>query len=53
MQAAEERPAGAMMDRQKFAKLRAVRRVWAIAAIHGEAERLEELHAAEASSILQ
>ncbi|MEE8145514.1 MAG: hypothetical protein V3T57_08890 [Kiloniellales bacterium] len=46
MQAAEERLAGAMMDRQKFAKLRAVRRVWAIAAIHGEAERLEELHAA-------
>ena len=35
-----------MMDRQKFAKLRAVRRVWAVAAIHGEAERLEELHAA-------
>ena len=34
------------MDRQKFAKLRAVRRVWAIAAIHGEAVRLEELHAA-------
>ena len=28
-----------MIDRQKFAVLRAARRVWAIGAIHGEAER--------------
>ena len=34
-----------MIDRQKFAVLRAARRVWAIGAIHGEAERLERLHA--------
>lgn len=35
-----------MADRQKFAKLRATRRVWAVGAIHGEAERLENLHRA-------
>jgi serine/threonine protein phosphatase 1 len=35
-----------MADRQRFAKLRAARRVWAVAAIHGEAERLENLHRA-------
>jgi serine/threonine protein phosphatase 1 len=35
-----------MADRQKFAKLRACRRVWAVGAIHGEAGRLESLHRA-------
>ncbi len=35
-----------MIDRQKFAVLRAARRVWAVGAIHGEAERLDRLHAA-------
>jgi serine/threonine protein phosphatase 1 len=34
-----------MIDRQKFAILRAARRVWAVGAIHGEAERLDRLHA--------
>jgi serine/threonine protein phosphatase 1 len=32
-------------DSQKFARLRAARRVWAVASIHGEAERLDRLHA--------
>lgn len=31
-------------DRERFAVLRRARRVWAIAAIHGEAERLTSLH---------
>jgi len=35
-----------MIDRQKFAVLRAPRRVWAVGAIHGEAKRLAQLHAA-------
>ena len=35
-----------MSDQQKFAKLRAYRRVWAIASIHGEAEPLAHLHEA-------
>lgn len=34
-----------MSDRDKFAVLRRCRRVWAVAAIHGEAERLAALHA--------
>ncbi|MBI1779725.1 MAG: hypothetical protein HYR63_30705 [Proteobacteria bacterium] len=33
-----------MADRDKFAILHGAERVWAIAAIHGEAERLKELH---------
>jgi serine/threonine protein phosphatase 1 len=33
-----------MSDRDKFAVLRKCRRVWAIAAIHGEVARLEALH---------
>jgi serine/threonine protein phosphatase 1 len=33
-----------MSDRHKFARLIAARRVWAIASIHGEAERLGRLH---------
>lgn len=33
-------------DRDKFAVLHAARRVWAVAAIHGEAEALAKLHAA-------
>jgi serine/threonine protein phosphatase 1 len=33
-----------MSDRDKFAVLRKCRRVWAVAAIHGEAARLEALH---------
>ncbi len=33
-----------MTDRHKFARLSAARRVWAIASIHGEAERLGRLH---------
>ena len=35
-----------MIDRQKFATLRAARRVWAVASIHGEADRLARLHRA-------
>ena len=34
-----------MLDKSKFAILRAARRVWAVAAIHGEAKRLERIHA--------
>ena len=34
-----------MIDRQKFAVLRAARRIWAVGAIHGDAARLERLHA--------
>ncbi len=33
-----------MSDRQKFARFRGTRRVWAVASVHGEAERLERLH---------
>jgi serine/threonine protein phosphatase 1 len=33
-------------DRDKFAVLHAARRVWAVAAIHGEADALAQLHAA-------
>jgi len=33
-----------MLDKSKFASLRAVSRVWAIAAIHGEAARLATVH---------
>ena len=33
-----------MSDRDKFAVLRKCKRVWAVAAIHGEAERLATLH---------
>src|SRR5919108_2871659 len=35
-----------MSDRDKFAVLRKCRRVWAVAAIHGESARLEALHRA-------
>jgi serine/threonine protein phosphatase 1 len=35
-----------MNDRRKFAKLRDARRIWAVASVHGEARRLERLHAA-------
>ncbi|MEX2648058.1 MAG: hypothetical protein WD673_03490 [Alphaproteobacteria bacterium] len=35
-----------VLDRAKFARLGAGRRVWAVAAIHGEAARLAALHAA-------
>lgn len=38
-----ESPA-AVFDRAKFARLGPARRVWAVAAIHGEAERLKRLH---------
>jgi len=31
-------------NRDRFAKLVAARRIWAVAAIHGEADRLRELH---------
>jgi serine/threonine protein phosphatase 1 len=34
-----------MTDRQKFAVLRAPRRIWAVGAIHAEVGRLERLHA--------
>ena len=34
----------AEVDRNIFATLRRARRVWAVAAIHGEAERLNSLH---------
>ncbi len=33
-----------MLDKDRFATLRAPRRVWAVAAIHGDAERLARLH---------
>jgi serine/threonine protein phosphatase 1 len=33
-----------MPDREKFATLRAARRVWAVASVHGEADRLRALH---------
>lgn len=33
-----------MRERQVFAKLKAAKRVWAVAAIHGEAGRLKRLH---------
>ncbi len=33
-----------MLDKAKFASLQAARRVWAVAAVHGEAERLARLH---------
>lgn len=39
-------PTSAMTDRQKFAVLRAARRVWAVGAIHADADRLERLHEA-------
>lgn len=35
-----------MSDRDKFAVLRRCRRIWTVAAIHGEAARLEALHQA-------
>jgi serine/threonine protein phosphatase 1 len=35
-----------MSDRDKFAVLRRCRRIWAVAAIHGEADRLDALHRA-------
>lgn len=34
-----------MLDKAKFATLRGGRRVWAVAAIHGDAGRLQRLHA--------
>jgi serine/threonine protein phosphatase 1 len=34
-----------MTDRQKFAVLRGARRIWAVAAVHAEVDRLESLHA--------
>lgn len=33
-----------MTQKQRFARLRAARRVWAVASIHGEAQRLDQLH---------
>lgn len=33
-----------MTDQQKFAVLRAPKRIWAVGAIHGDAERLDRLH---------
>ena len=42
----KELPAGVSSKRQKFALLKATRRVWAIASIHGEADRLIQLHGA-------
>lgn len=38
-------PAGAMTDRQKFAVLRAARRIWVVGAIHSDVGRLKRLHA--------
>jgi serine/threonine protein phosphatase 1 len=35
-----------MSDRRKFATITAARRVWAVAAVHGEADRLAALHEA-------
>lgn len=34
-----------MVDRSKFAKLRRARRVWAVAAVHGDSDRLVRVHA--------
>ncbi len=35
-----------MLDKTKFATLRGGRRIWAVAAVHGDADRLGRLHAA-------
>lgn len=37
-------PAGTMTDRQKFVAIRAARRIWAVGAIHADADRLRRLH---------
>ncbi len=37
-------PTAAMLEREKFVTLRRARRVWAVAAVHGDAERLARLH---------
>lgn len=34
-----------MRDRQKFAVLRAARRIWTISSVHGDADRLDRIHA--------
>ena len=44
MRSAPDRGAGAARSDPKFARLRAARRVWAVAVIHGEAQRLAQLH---------
>ena len=44
MRSAPDRGAGVSSPDARFARLRAARRVWAIAAIHGEARRLTQLH---------
>ena len=44
MRSAPDRGAGASRPDGRFARLRAARRVWAIAAIRGEARRLAQLH---------
>jgi serine/threonine protein phosphatase 1 len=44
MRSAPDRGAGTSRPDARFARLRAARRVWAIAAVHGEAQRLAQLH---------
>jgi len=44
MRSAPDRGAGALRPDARFARLRAARRVWAIAVIDGEARRLAQLH---------
>ena len=44
MRSAPDRGAGAARSDPRFARLRAARRVWAIAVIHGGAQRLAQLH---------
>lgn len=40
-----------MSDREKFAELRSGSRIWAVASVHGEAERLGRLHGVLASRL--
>ena len=44
MRSAPDRGAGALSPEGRFARLRAARRIWAIAVIDGEARRLAQLH---------
>src|SRR5690349_24725183 len=44
MRSAPDRGAGSSGPDGRFARLRAAGRIWAVAAIHGEARRLTELH---------
>lgn len=49
--AIDERFGGAMPEEKRFSVLRSPCRVWAVASVHGECERLERIHAALAERI--